>query len=167
MSRESFCSEKKNSRNKMTFWPFSDIQLKIFGSLQTYFDGIVKTAFYLSRGTFWWYEKCPEKVWKKYSLPLFWDIERNFSGFLTKLFWQGSRNCIFCVHRIILMRLIIFTKNSIFLGKLSKNISAFCPKVLEAFVRIAFSASRRTLWGKIYFVFCRNWARSYQLPSKN
>ena len=96
-------------------------------------------------------KKVPKTSEKKYSLPLFWDIERELSSFLTKFFSRVLKTTFFVSIGIFWWDLYFLRKNQFF-RNLSKKVLAFCPKVLGAFVRIAFSASRKTLWGKIDFL---------------
>ena len=130
------------------FLLFSGVELK------TFWSSVEKTSTGLSK----LHSKCADnyfddmkknpKILKKDFLLLFWDIEWQISGFLSKTFWQGCHNCNLYVHRDFFMRLLVITKKSFFEQKPSWNNWAFCPKVLEAFVKIVFSASRKTLWGK-------------------
>ena len=96
----------------------------------------------------------------KIKLFLFWDIERTFFGFLTKSFWQGHQNYFFCVHRQIFKKIIYSFKKNPFLGKLSKNISTYSPKLFWSVCQNCFLSvekknlqKKQTSWEKKFLSF--------------
>ena len=132
-----FLSFWKNEWSKcLTFWK------KIFGRF-------LKTAFYVSIGTFWG----ERLLWTKFYVFLTYsDLKKYSLGFLSNFCRQGCQNRTLCVRRNILKRENFLTYLYVFLSVsvVDRKLSKLCQNVFSRVVKTAFYVSVWNFWGKSF-----------------
>ena len=131
-----------------------------------FFDGVVRTAFYLSMGTFW-------GELFVFETSVYWtfsDIERKVFSFQSKIFRQGLQNCFEKIQWNFLTEYFFLKKNYvIFFGNSVKTTRLFFELVRSGFENRNQRHHRNILrqiicfWKKCSFTVFGHWAKSFWL----
>ena len=144
----------KISKKKDFFRYSENLSWMISASWQNILDGVVKCT----DDPFSFVKNLPKIIWRNISFVFLRHWPKVLRLYV-KFFWPGCQNCILCVGRKTLKGHVFWNKSPF--QDIERKLSALFQRVFKGFVKVAFSVSRRRLWGKLIFfddeidVFCQ------------